>query len=30
MGNHLPLWITLAGVTGFMAWAIFVMATAVN
>lgn len=30
MRTHLPLWITLAGVTGFMAWAIFVMATSVN
>lgn len=30
MRTHLPLWITLAGVTGFMIWAVYVMATAVN
>lgn len=27
MRAHMPLWLTLAGVTGFMAWAVYVMAT---
>lgn len=27
MREHLTLWVTLAGVTGFMVWAIYIMAT---
>jgi hypothetical protein len=27
MRTHLPLWLTLAGVSGFMVWALYVMAT---
>lgn len=27
MRTHLPLWLTLSAVTGFMVWAIYVMAT---
>jgi hypothetical protein len=27
MRTHLPLWLTLAGVSGFMVYAVYVMAT---
>lgn len=27
MRTHLPLWLTLSGVAGFMIWAVYIMAT---